>query len=541
MSFARRVHRYVALLALAAVGCGSDASPKRTERSQPREEKVCTFPQGPTALEAVCGCTRVEGDLAIELGSSGDLACLATLREVTGLLALGSRMSSSISSLHGLGELRRVGTLQLSGLAVADLSGLANLQSADELELSALPLIVDLRGLERVRWTQLTLQNLAELRSLEGLRVPETIAALTLSDDPKLESLEALRPMRAAESVLLTKLAALATLDGMSAEIDRLQVAQCDSLVDLRGLTAGIRSFVLENNAQLRALDGFAGLLMRPGAATGPEVRIENQPELESLEGLFAAEQQAIARLHLMGLPKIESVDLRSASQLGALVVRSCNALREIRGVESIEEMAQLHLTGLPAMSRLPAFDALRSVGDLELIELRQIGDLAPLAKLTMAKAMSLNMLDSLSSLHGFERLESVGRLLLEDLHALENLDGLRSLRSAETLWIQDTDKLENLRGLALQSVTELAVRYDDKLRSLDGLDTLAEIGTLDFSANPELVSIRAVRNLRQATRIFARANGKLPQCELDQLVTRLPSGTAHEFSDNGPAGACPP
>jgi hypothetical protein len=69
----------------------------------------------------------------------------------------------------------------------------------------------------------------------------------------------------------------------------------------------------------------------------------------------------------------------------------------------------------------------------------------------------------------------------------------------------------------------------------------LSETGTLDFSENPELVSVRALTGLREPARVFARANRQLPQCELDRLATRLPSGSTHEFSDNGPLGSCPP
>jgi hypothetical protein len=129
---------------------------------------------------------------------------------------------------------------------------------------------------------------------------------------------------------------------------------------------------------------------------------------------------------------------------------------------------------------------------------------------------------------------------LIEDLPALESMDGLRGLQNVDTLWIQGDDKLESLRGLTLKSARELAVRYNDVLKTLDGLDMLGEISTLDFSENPELVSIHALASLHTPGRIFARANTSLSQCELDWLAARLPAGSTHEFSENKPAAACP-
>jgi hypothetical protein len=533
-----------AWVALAAISCGQDRAPAAPEPRAPgqaRTEKICSFAQGSVTLGAACGCTRVEGDLALDAGSAGDLGCLRELREVTGKLAISARMSSSwLTNLRGLDGLRSVRALSLTGLSVTDLTALSNLQSAGELQLRGLPRIQDLRGLEHVAWTQLTLEGNAALRSLDGLHVPQVITALSVRENPQLETLEQLRSMRAADSIELEHLAALATLEGLDGEIDRFRLTQCDNLVDLRGLRANIRAFALENNTRLRSLEGFVGLSAQPGAGSGPEVLIDTQPELESLDGLFRSDHGAIARLQLLGLPKIEAIDLRSPSALGALVVRTCTALREIRGVESIETIAQLHLTGLTALPRLPAFDALRHIGDLELIELSRVADLAPLSSLTSADRTSLSLMDSLSSLHGLEQLSRAGRLLIEDLLALESLEGLRGLQNVDTLWIQGDDKLESLRGLTLKSARELAVRYNDALKTLDGLDKLGEISTLDISENPALVSIRALASLHTPGKIFARANRSLSQCELDRLAARLPAGSTHEFSENGPAAACP-
>jgi hypothetical protein len=150
-----------------------------------------------------------------------------------------------------------------------------------------------------------------------------------------------------------------------------------------------------------------------------------------------------------------------------------------------------------------------------------------------------MSFMDSLTSLSGLENVSRAQRILVEDLLALESLDGLRGLQSVNTLWIHDDDKLENLRGLNLTSALELAVRYNDALQSLEGLEMLGQAGTVDVSENPALVSVRALGGLREPAKVYARANRKLPQCALDWLAMHLPEGSTHEFNDNGSAGTC--
>jgi hypothetical protein len=423
------------------------------------------------SLDAVCECTRVEGDLTIDAVAVTDIRCLRSLREVTGKLAITAPMGSSmLTNLSGLEQLNEVGSLILSDLPVTDLAVFANL--------------------------------------------------------------------RRAKSVVLTNLTALATLDGLHCEVDHFELTQANSLTDLSGLRATIREFWLQKNAKLRSLDGFIGLPGASGDAPGPNIRIEGDPELESLDGLFQSEHARVARFQLLGLPKLETLDLRDASELAALVVRSCTVLHEIRGLDSIETLEQLHLTGLTKLSSLPSLMKLRSIVDLELIELPLLKDLQQLSPLTSVDRISLTYLDSLKSLHGLENVTRGQRFLFEDLIGLESLEGLRGLEKIDTLWIAGDDKLKSLRGLNLQSARELAVRYNDLLQTLEGLEKLADVGTIDFSENPALITVRALGSLQAAEKVFARANGRLAQCELDWLVRRLPTST-HEFSENGPAGTC--
>lgn len=463
MTICAGTHRFswfLACVALASASCDSDPTlpaHKPPNAAGTTDDKVCAFPDGSASvpaqvsLDAVCGCTRVDGDLSIDASSVSDIRCLSSLREVTGKLAISaSTGSSTLANLTGLDHLQKVQALSISGLAVTELTVLENLRTADS-----------------------------------------------------------------------------------------FQLTQCDNLTDLRGLRADITEFWLEKNSRLRSLDGFVGLAAVPGAASGPSVRIEDHPELESLEGLFRSDHQRVRRLQLIGLPKIERVDLRSASELDALVVRSCSALQEIRGVESIGAMSQLHLTGLTVLPSLPGLTNLRSVVDLELIDLPLLRNLAPLSSLVTVDKIAMSFMDSLSSLSGLENVAYAQRILVEDLFALESLDGLRGLQSVGTLWLHDDDKLESLRGLNLTSALELAVRYNDALQTLEGLEMLGKAGTVDVSENPVLVSVRALGGLREASKVYARANGQLPQCALDWLAMHLPEGSTHEFNDNGPAGSC--
>jgi hypothetical protein len=476
----------IAALALTFASCDSrhkaaarnDVS--KESRDKPTRDKACSLPDGAAsvpsklALDEVCGCVKVEGDLSIDASAVGDLKCLRTLTEVTGKLEISATSGASkLTSLNGLDKLQRVHALSLARIGVTDLKALSKLEVA---------------------------------------------ASVALANLPALESLE-----------------------GLGGKIDHFELTQCDGLTDLHGLTADIREFWLAKNAQLHSLAGFSGLQAAPDAAAGLSIRVESNPELESLEGLFRADQPRLDRMQLQGLPKIQVVDFRSASELHLLVIRSCTGLHEIRGLDAIETMDQLHLTGLSALATLPSIPKLKRIVELELLELPLLKSLEPLSGLTSVDRIAMSYMDALPNLRGLKGLASGQRFLFEDLYGLKTLDGLEGLKTIDTLWISNADKLTSLKGLTLQDAREFAVRYNDVLKSVDGLQMLRKVGTLDVSENPALTSLRGLSNLHEADKVFSRLNGKLPQCELDRLLKQLPENTTHEFADNGPAGACSP
>lgn len=372
-----------------------------------------------------------------------------------------------------------------------------------------------------------------DLRELEQL---QRVGTLSLSELP-LSDLEVFANLQSAEAIALEKMTELRDLRGLAAEIDRLQISGCDALTDLRGLRASVRELWLEKNARLHSLSGFIGLPADTGR-TGPDVRIDDCPELQSVEGLFGAEHPWIYRLQLFSLPKLKRVDVRSARGLEALVAQGCTALEEIRGVEAIETMGQLHFTGLNAMTRLPNFTKLRSIIDLELIDLPGLTNLEQLSALTTVENASLSYMDALTSLHGLEQLASGKRILLEDLLGLETLDGLRGLQTVDILWLQGNRKLQTLAGLTLKRAGELAVRFNEELRSLEGLEMLTDVGTLDVSQNPQLRSVRALAGLETSAKVYVRSNPRLSQCEVDWLATALPAGSMQDLAAGSDASA---
>jgi hypothetical protein len=545
----------IAALALALAGCNSSHKAAarngiaKEDRDKAKGNKLCSLPNGAAsvplqlALTDVCGCAKVEGDLTLDASTVSDLQCLRTLTEVAGKLEISAPVgtASKLTSLKGLEKLQRVRALLLARIGVTDLEALSKLEAAGELSLIGLDALRDLRGLERTTWTKLRAEKNAELCSLEGLKVPEAIQQVALSDDPKLENLQVFAGVHTADKVVLANLPALKSLEGLGGKIDHCEITQCDGLTDLHGLGAEIREFWLAKNAHLKSLAGFSGLQAAPDAAAGLSIRVESHPELENLDGLFRTDQPRLDRVQLQGLPKVQSVDFRSASELHLLVIRSCTGLREIRGLDAIETIDQLHLTGLSALPSLPAVPKLERIVELELLELPLLKSLEPLSGLTSVDRIALSYLDALPNLRGLKGLTRGQRFLFEDLYGLKTLDGLESLKSIDTLWLSNLDKLSSLKGLKLDEARELAVRYNDVLKSVDGLETLRKVGTLDISENPALTSLHGLAKLHEADKLFSRLNGKLPQCELDRVLKQLPENTAHEFADNGPAGTCAP
>ena len=154
-------------------------------------------------LDALAGCTAVEGSLSLASGSL-DLRPLSQLQRVGGTLAIGCDPHAGLeadcsgqpqltaSSLEGLNA-EEVGRLQLARLDVASLAPLARLRRVGFLRISSSQGFRDLSGLGQLeQLEQLELAHNADLESLDGLAASASLGSVLLEVNPALGDISAL-------------------------------------------------------------------------------------------------------------------------------------------------------------------------------------------------------------------------------------------------------------------------------------------------------------------------------------------------------------
>jgi hypothetical protein len=217
------------------------------------------------------GCRRIHGDLLITSGAITDLSPLAQLESVSGTFQIGplqpEQSALRLERLDGLERLREVGSLVLVGLdGLQDFAPLASLESAPGILITNMAGLISLKGLERARWSTISLQYLDALTRLDGLRVPEVAVAFQLASLPKLVSIAALEPLQSADYLRLVDLPSLINLDGLQALAragGELTVRRCQTLGDLTGLgglTTVSGTLEIADNAALVELRALADL-----------------------------------------------------------------------------------------------------------------------------------------------------------------------------------------------------------------------------------------------------------------------------------------
>jgi hypothetical protein len=262
------------------------------------------------------GCETITGDL--DLSFSADLRPLYALREVRGAFTLHPD-NAPLSSLEGLERLELVsGGLALSRLALTSLKSLSQLRSvgvrsAGGLWIEDSPGLRDLSGLEGLADpSQVILNKLPDLVSIDALQLPGKLAWLALQDVPQLSSAEGLRSVGVVDTVILVN-TGLERLDVLARQrIRSLSVTGNSRLIDVTGLAA-VEQLELSGNALLSSL-------ALPQRINGLQtLTIERNPLLQSITGLDQVsfldalqvrDNPALAIVRLPGLESLSRLDV---------------------------------------------------------------------------------------------------------------------------------------------------------------------------------------------------------------------------------------
>ncbi|PCC70645.1 Receptor L domain-containing protein [Nannocystis exedens] len=234
----------------------------------------------------------------------------------------------------------------------------------------------------------------------------------------------------------------------------------------------------IENNAELASLDGLAGLQIVEGIDTTAFLYIHDNPSLTDIS------------------------DLQALQHVKLVSIAGCDALTDLTGLTGIIEpgwsltlVDNADLSSLASLAGITGFSGYLDIGYSP-----KLADLSPLADILAPDlaGLSISGLPLLTDLQGLESVEALGRLELRDNAGLVDLSGLDGLSSvSDHAWLLDNAKLATLDGLqALVQAGELQISGNPQLATLDGLQTLTQVATLRFEGNPKLASLAALAGL---------------------------------------------
>jgi hypothetical protein len=405
-------------------------------------------------VDALEGCTRIEGDLLVELLPGVETSRLASLAAVTGSLWIRAGVcgGAPAEALSGLASIEAVGDLRLYDMPVSDLSALAGLRQVG---------FPDGGG-------DVDLSRCSELTSLSTMQGWGRLGGVGVFGSPRLESLDG--------------------LSGLAIERLDLYAVGIQSLAGLSSLDT-LRVLTLMENPQLTSLSGLGA-----AASTLRSLALGYHESLRSLEGL--GDLPALERLTLVSLPHLASLSgARLPAALDFLQLEDLPSLEDPSALGQLESVGDLTLAGLPVpLGELvpPEVGALRLRGG-------GFVDLSGLEGVRVRRSLSIRDVPSLRSLAGLG-----GATLMDlDLHGLPGLTDLGAVRLAPRMRRLFLDAVGLTRSEPLAGVQQVASLqlWETPLTELDALSSLTEAGEVELFRNA-LQNVEGLTALRHVWRM---------------------------------------
>lgn len=267
-----------------------------------------------------------------------------------------------------------------------------------------------------------------------------------------------------------------AEFDAVGGDLYVLQ-STATNLEGARGLRCVGGRLYLGSNSELESLSGLDDL-----EYVGEGVDVSSNPKLVDLAGLGA--------LHTIG---------------GALNLDDNVAMTSTRGLDNLAAVEKIELTALPALVDIDGFESLESIGTVRFQVLPFLGDLSGLASLRSADTFVLSNIRILPSLSGLVALETVGDFSLDDVPGLVQLGALPALRTIDTLSVSNGG-LRTLAGLeGVAEIGYMKLHYLPEFLSVDGLSGLHSVRDLSFHSVPKLHSLTGLATASGLEHVYVR------------------------------------
>ena len=338
-------------------------------------DALAVLPLTALSLEDCSALKSLRGLEDMPLRSLNLSGCVG-LEDVSALEGMGLR-SLSVCACPGLGDLELLGRLPLRSLKLTGFTAIRDLAPLAGGEITSLSLtgcgIETLRGVEALALTRLSVSECPRVRSVEALAPLETVTSLKLADCARLTSLDGVEGLPLMSLSLSGCRALTGDLGALKdSRLTTLNLADCRKLTSLRGIEGKL----------LESLDcsgcrGLTGDLAPLKAMPLTRLNLEDCNSLDSLAGIEAL---PLASLVVAGCSGVgEDLSAIGALKLTSLDVSRCRRLRSLAGLP-IATLRTLTASDCPALEDLAALAQCR-LRELNLSGCRKLTEeaLAPL------------------------------------------------------------------------------------------------------------------------------------------------------------------
>ncbi|XP_043687680.1 disease resistance protein TAO1-like [Telopea speciosissima] len=484
---------------------------------------ISGLPSNLTSLDiSFCKSLRHISGLPSSL-TSLNFCCCYSIRDISGLpsnltsldvsgcesLQHISGLPSSLTSLDvsGCTSLQRISSLpsSLTSLFAHGCSSLEEIEGVDEkfmdfLVVFYIDLCKSLKQLPKLRGSKnlrsLKLRENHSISDFEGEGM-ESLETLEIKDCKSLRKIPYLRESKRLRELKIEDCPELLEIERLE-NYESLQELSINGARSLKTLPADIST--LKNLSYLRISRFYYSMERLPDLSDLTRlgrIEIEDCGELTEIPGLDRLE--ILQNLYISGCKSLERLpDLSNLKNLKDLRIEGCKNLAEIHGLDTLEILENLYISGCRSLERLPDFSNLKNLKDLRIEGCKNQAEIHGLDRLEILENLYISDCQSLERLPDLSNLKNLKDLRIGYCKNLAEIHGLDRLEILENWYISGCQSLERLLDLSnLKNLKILWIGYCKNLAEIHGLDRLENLEDLEISDCESLERLPDLSNLK--------------------------------------------
>ncbi|CAI0468889.1 unnamed protein product [Linum tenue] len=194
--------------------------------------------------------------------------------------------------------------------------------------------------------------------------------------------------------------------------------------------------------------------------------------------------------------------DMSKLRKLEHLNVRRCTKLMEATGIEGLESLRLLDMSGCSSITKLGDLSGLKNLVELHMKKCTKLTRVTGIDRLETLRALKMSGCRSIKQLGDLSGLENLHTLDISGCIELTEVKGIERLPSLEYLWMSDCRSIKELGNLSgLRKLRQFHIRGCTELTEVKGLERLQSLEYLwmsDCRSIKELGDLSRMKKLRE-------------------------------------------